>query len=203
LSSFGQIRAGVGKGEFYGQGNLRLKVSFEGEAHGTYRIYTYEWVSSSEYALLSKQYDQDGKPTGLFYKGNFVRVNTKKDVRKEIEVILDMLDNYQIPKEEQVAVYAEDVVHMAPGQDVIKGKTALLAYLNKQKGNGHAEMEHQIVELSEHGSTVVMRGQVKGIFYPKNGGDKVPFQTKNLFVFERISGKLKISKVIYNMSPVE
>ena len=73
LSSFGSIRAGTGEGEFYGEGNLRLKVSFEGEALGTYRIYTYEWVSPNEYKLHSTQYDENHFPTGLFYGGTFVR----------------------------------------------------------------------------------------------------------------------------------
>lgn len=74
LSSFGDIRAGTGQGEFYGDYNLRLKVSFEGEAPGTYRIYTYEWINQDEYQLNSVQYDENNFPTGLFYKGRFVRI---------------------------------------------------------------------------------------------------------------------------------
>ena len=74
LSSFGNIRAGTGQGEFYGEGNLRLKVSFEGEAPGTYRIYTYVWISPDEYQLNSVQYDENNFPTGLFYQGTFVRI---------------------------------------------------------------------------------------------------------------------------------
>lgn len=203
LSSFGSIRAGVGKGEFYGQGNLRLKVSFEGEAPGTYRIYTYEWRSDSAYALHSIQYDENDQPTGLFYKGNFIRINTHQQLRQEIEDILDLLDNNQISKEEQIEVYAEGIIHMAPNQPVIDNKKDLLSYLNQQKSYGYADMEHQIIEYAPQGDIIVMRGQVKGVFYPSNGGDSVAFQTKNLFIFERIKGALKISKVIYNQSPNE
>ena len=45
-----------------------------------------------------------------------------------------------------------------------------------------------------------MRGMVKGIFYPKNESNGVPFETKNLFIFEWLNDDLKISKVIYNMA---
>lgn len=201
LSSFGNIRAGVGIGEFYDQNNLKLKVSFEGEAPGTYRIYTYEWIGDSEYALNSVQFDKDDNPTGLFYKGIFVRINTKKNVRQEIEGILDILDNHEISKEEQLAVYSEKIVHMAPNNNVISNKQDLLSYLKQQNEYGYSEMEHKIIEFTSYGDNVIMRGMVKGIFYPKNGDDRVSFETKNLFVFERINGELKILKVIYNMSP--
>jgi len=73
LSSFGDLRIGVGEGTVDENGNLKLKVSFEGEAPGTYRLYSYTWLSDDEYELRSVQYDSQGKATGLFYGGNFVR----------------------------------------------------------------------------------------------------------------------------------
>jgi hypothetical protein len=73
LSSFGELRIGTGQGSLDGQGDLELKVSFEGEAPGTYRIYHYAWISADEYDMRSIQYDASGKPTGLFYGGRFVR----------------------------------------------------------------------------------------------------------------------------------
>ncbi|MBT1697339.1 hypothetical protein KK083_10655 [Fulvivirgaceae bacterium PWU4] len=78
LSSFGEIRCGVGKGTVNDNGDVTLKVSFEGEAEGTYRIYTYKWISENEYELRSTQYDNKDKPTGLFYGGNFIRINAGK-----------------------------------------------------------------------------------------------------------------------------
>ena len=72
-SSFGDIRIGVGEGTVDEKGNLKLKVSFEGEAPGTYRLYSYTWISDDEYQLRSVQYDSKNRPTGLFYGGNFVR----------------------------------------------------------------------------------------------------------------------------------
>ncbi len=203
LSSFGTNRAGVGKGKFYGKGNLKLKVSFEGEALGTYRIYTYNWINDNEYALLSVQYDKNDKPTGLFYKGNFIRENNKDNLQKAIKKILNVLDDHRISKEQQIKVYADDIVHMAPNQEVINNKQDLLTYLNKQKSFGYAKMEHKIDDLTAYGDLVIMRGSVSGFFYPVNDVNGVQFRTKNLIIFKRINGMLKITKVIYNMSPIE
>ena len=73
LSSFGTIRAGNGKGTVDTNGNLELKLTFEGEPEGTYRIYNYKWVNENEYHMKSVQYGENDKPTGLFYEGTFVR----------------------------------------------------------------------------------------------------------------------------------
>jgi len=75
LSSFGELRIGTGQGSLSEKGDLRLKVSFEGEAPGTYRIYDYVWVNADEYDMKSVQFDARGKETGLFYGGRFVRRN--------------------------------------------------------------------------------------------------------------------------------
>lgn len=73
LSSFGELRIGTGEGSLNEKGDLRLKVSFEGEAPGTYRIYDYVWINADEYDMKSVQYDANGRATGLFYGGRFVR----------------------------------------------------------------------------------------------------------------------------------
>lgn len=75
LSSFGTTRAGVGKGTLNEKGDVSLKVSFADEAEGTYRLYTYKWVSDNEYELKSTQYNSKNEPTGFYYGGNFVRIN--------------------------------------------------------------------------------------------------------------------------------
>src|SRR5688572_25566373 len=79
LSHFGSSRNGVGSGILDNKGNLTTNVSFQGELQGSYRIYVYIWVSGIEYSMLSSQYDSNGKPTGNWYGGSFVRVsnNTK------------------------------------------------------------------------------------------------------------------------------
>lgn len=78
LSSFGRTRSGVGAGAVSADGDVTLKVSFEDEPLGTYRRYTYEWKSDNEYELSSTQYGPDDRPTGRYYGGTFVRVESKK-----------------------------------------------------------------------------------------------------------------------------
>lgn len=74
LSSFGTTRAGVGKGTVNENGDVSLKISFADEAEGTYRLYTYKWISENEYELRSIQYNANNKPTGLLYGGVFIRL---------------------------------------------------------------------------------------------------------------------------------
>lgn len=74
LSSFGTSRSGVGKGTVNENGDVNLKVSFEGEPEGTYRLYTYKWISDNEYEMKSVQYNDKDEPTGGFYGGIFVRI---------------------------------------------------------------------------------------------------------------------------------
>lgn len=74
LSSFGELRIGVGKGSINEKGDVTLNVSFEGEPDGTYRIYTYTWISNDEYDMNSVQYNANNEPTGNFYRGIFVRI---------------------------------------------------------------------------------------------------------------------------------
>jgi len=78
LSSFGTTRAGVGKGTVNENGDVSLKISFADEPEGTYRLYTYKWISENEYALRSVQYDAKDKATGNFYGGIFVRIQSEK-----------------------------------------------------------------------------------------------------------------------------
>lgn len=74
LSHFGQARNGVGTGTLDAQSDLRLEVRFSDEPEGSYRIYDYVWVSGDEYSMMSRQYGKDGKPTGNWYGGSFVRL---------------------------------------------------------------------------------------------------------------------------------
>lgn len=74
LSSFSQTRTGTGQGTVNEHGDVSLKLSFSDEAPGTYRRYTYKWITADEYELKSVQYDRADKPTGLFYGGTFVRM---------------------------------------------------------------------------------------------------------------------------------
>ena len=72
------MRAGVGKGTISENGDVSLKIFFADEPEGTYRLYTYRWISENEYELKSIQYDASDKPTGNFYGGIFIRIQPKK-----------------------------------------------------------------------------------------------------------------------------
>jgi len=74
LSHFGTARNGVGVGALSAQGDLRLTVRFQDEPQGSYRVYEYTWVSKDEYSMMSRQFGADGKPTGNWYGGTFVRL---------------------------------------------------------------------------------------------------------------------------------
>ena len=63
-------------------------------------------------------------------------------------------------------------------------------------------MKHKVLEVEQHGDIVIMRGQVTGIFHPKDKTPSIAFRTKNLFVFQCSEGALKIKKVIYNSAPL-
>lgn len=203
LSSFGELRAGVGEGNVSENGDVTLKITFEGEPKGTYRVYNYKWMAQNEYHMKSVQYDLNNAPTGLFYEGTFVRLQKESvDVRKQIEAILSVLDNNGISVEEQLEVYAHDVVHMAPGSEINFGKASLRKYLIGQRLNGEVKMRHSIVEIEPFEDVVLMRGEVIGTFYPKDKAPSITFRTKNLFVFSQTDGALKIKKVIYNNSPL-
>ncbi|MEN0050448.1 MAG: hypothetical protein AAF806_25510 [Bacteroidota bacterium] len=202
LSSFGTSRIGVGKGGVNENGDLRLKISFEGEQQGTYRIYTYKWISDNEYELKSVQFDATGQPTGLYYGGTFIRINQKENRDlQEIKRILSRLDDNEATMDLKMNDWVEDLVHMAPDNPAITSKKDLKAYLVEQKKYGYSDMEHQIIEYNSYDDIVVMRGQVIGTFFPSDGGKSFEFETKNLFIFRRVADGLKIWKVIYNMSP--
>lgn len=74
LSSFYPFRTGVGNGSMDTDGNLQLKVFFEGEPVGSYRVYTYTWLGPDQYELKSFQYNAADERTGNFYGGIFVRI---------------------------------------------------------------------------------------------------------------------------------
>ncbi len=205
LSSFGDIRAGHGKGTIDNNGNLRLKLSFEGEPKGTYRIYTYTWLTDDEYELKSVQFDENDQPTGLFYGGNFVSIKTSKAdrVKEEVNDILKTLDDNDISIDDKMHLYVNDIVHMAPNNKAITSKDELSSYLKEQAKYGYSNMTHEAIDYEILDDIVIMRGRVIGTFYPSNGDKPIDFRTKNLFVFKRINSELRIWKIIYNRSPKE
>ena len=204
LSSFGTLRSGIGKGEVLKNGDVTLKITFEGEPKDTYRIYQYKWITDDKYHMRSVQYTLDDNPTGLFYEGVFIRLGEEdRALESKIRDVLAVLDNNRISIEEQLKVYADNIVHMAPDHEANVGKNMLGNYLREQKQYGEVKMQHEIVAFEVLEDTVIMRGSVTGTYYPKNNTPAIEFKTKNLFVFSLNEGSLKIKKVIYNSSPIE
>ena len=122
--------------------------------------------------------------------------------REKVQAILSVLDRHEAPISEKMDVWADDLVHLAPGQEAITSKAALQAYLEEQATYGRSEMTHEIIDLHSYDEIVLMRGQVNGTFYPTGAGRPAQFRTKNLFVFKRqADGSLKIWQVIYNHAP--
>lgn len=206
LSSFGNTRNGVGTGTLNERGDLRLKVNFEDEAAGTYRIYTYTWVSEDEYELLSTQFDARDQPTGLYYGGTFVRLPSGGARAKDlaaIRAILRTIDDNDADLATKLSVYADDVVHMAPDNAFITNKADLSRHLEASKQHGRADMTHHILQAASYDDIVLMRGEVTGTYHPRDGSSPSPIQTKNLFVFRRYpDDSLKIWQVIFNFAPV-
>ncbi|NER18443.1 hypothetical protein [Spongiivirga citrea] len=201
LSSFLPYRSGIGKGSITKEGNVSLKIAFEGEPKNTYRLYHYNWVNDDEYVLESIQYDQSGTKTGDFYGGSFIRVDKDHFVKQKIQNILNVLDNKKTTLQEKLDVWSEDLIHMAPNHSTITSKKQLANFLEAEKENTDITMKHDIIDILSYEDTVIMRGAVNGSFSKKNSQETIPFSTKNLFVFKKNkNGILKIWKVIYNMS---
>jgi hypothetical protein len=74
LSHFGTQRTGHGSGTFDAASNLTFRLNFTDEPEGSYREYRYTWLSPDEYRMMSRQYQSDGRATGNWYGGTFVRL---------------------------------------------------------------------------------------------------------------------------------
>ncbi len=72
-SSYTPTVTSLGKGKVDKEGNIELKVHFDGNMDA-YRLYTYTWLSDDEYQLHARYFEND-QPTGFFYQGNFVRAD--------------------------------------------------------------------------------------------------------------------------------
>ena len=205
LSSFGELRIGVGQGSLNAKGDLRLKVSFEGEAAGTYRIYNYVWINADEYDMRSVQYDARGKETGLFYGGRFIRNASAGPAadRTRVEQILAAHDRLQPGLDEYMRSVAADVILMPNGGVAIEGKAAYLQHVKDFYASGSIQIRHEVIEVYSYPEVVIVRGRAVGKFTPPDGSTTNTFETKNMFVFRRLKdGNLEVWQIIFNDSPL-
>lgn len=195
LSSFGESRTGVGKGTVNENGNVTLKISFEGEPVGTYRLYTYKWVNANEYDLMSVQYDAKDKPTGNFYGGTFIRIQrTKKEQGKQEvlnhgEVIRKAFSEGDIEKIK--SVHHPDVIKALGYNDIKNGRDEVMEGLAGTHDNYNLEFIENDVEsilMQDNMAIEQTRFVIKGT--PKEGGD--------LFLF---NGRTMVTYIRYDKSP--
>lgn len=196
-SSFGTVRAGQGNGSVNKNGDLRLKISFEGEAKGTYRIYTYTWLSLDEYALKSIQFDANDAPTGLFYQGNFMRIKNAQDEDQEIKQ--EILDNGAVIRkafaegdlETIRSLHHPEVIKALGYNDTQTGRDEVINGVKGTLENYHLEfVENDVESILIKGNIAIEQTKfsIKGT--PKNGGDS--------FIFE---GRTMVTYIRYSQSP--
>jgi ketosteroid isomerase-like protein len=191
LSSFGDIRAGRGKGTVDANGNLRLKLFFEGEAENTYRIYTYTWVNDNEYILKSVQYDQQDQPTGLYYGGTFVRIPKEKTndaIKQEIlNHSAEIREAFAQNDLEKIKLLHHPNVEKALGyNDLKKGRQEVIESLKETLDNFTLEfIKNEVESILIQGDVAIEQTAfaIKGT--PKNGGDPFIFKGRTMVTYIR------------------
>lgn len=190
LSSFGESRTGVGKGTVNENGDVTLKISFEGEPEGTYRLYTYKWVDANEYDLMSVQYNAEDEPTGNFYGGTFIRVQrTKKEQGKEEilnhgEVIRKAFSESDIEKIK--SLHHPEVVKALGYNDIKNGRDEVMEGLEGTLDNYNLEFIENDVEsilMQDNMAIEQTRFVIKGT--PKQGGEPFIFKGRTMVTYVR------------------
>ena len=74
LSSNSNGPMAQGSGSISANGDVNLKLSFDGECKTCYRIYRYKFITDDEISFRANYY-KDGKETGDFYGATFVKKN--------------------------------------------------------------------------------------------------------------------------------
>lgn len=198
-SSFGTIRSGQGIGTVNENGDLRLKISFEGEADGTYRIYTYDWVNIDEYELKSIQFDKSDKPTGLFYTGSFTRIRSDQHNPQNEKIRQEILNNGEVIRkafsegdiEKIRSLHHPDVIKALGYNDLKTGRDEVIDGLKGTLENYNLEfVENDVESILIQGNIAIeqTRFSIKGT--PKKGGES--------FVF---NGRTMVTYIRYDSSP--
>jgi ketosteroid isomerase-like protein len=141
--------------------------------------------------------DQEEDPIKL----NTMNANQQSDKENVIQ-ILSVLDDHEASMADKLALWTDDLVYLAPGQEAIASKETLEAHFEDQNRHGHSEKKHQILELHSYDQIVMVRGQIDGTYYPKGAGRPAQFRNKTLFIFKRQPDQsLKIWRAMYNHEP--
>ena len=175
------LRAGHGKGTIDANGNVTLKLVFEGEPEGTYRKYNYTWLNNDEYELKSVQFDVNDKPTGLFYGGTFIRIQ-KDDIKSEIlnhgEVIRKAFAEGDLEKIK--SLHHPDVIKALGYNDIKTGREEVISGLVGTLENYNLEfVKNDVESILVNGDIAIeqTRFSIKGT--PKEDGDSFTFSGTN------------------------
>ncbi|MEM9856751.1 MAG: nuclear transport factor 2 family protein [Bacteroidota bacterium] len=212
LSSFGTTRTGKGKGKVSEQGDVTLKLTFEDETSGTYRIYNYTWVNRDEYHMKSVQYSENDQPTGLFYEGNFVRI--KKQINLDPALQKEILDHGMVIREafgnENIeklrSLHHPEVIKALGYKDLKTGREEVIKGLKDTMASFTLEfLENEVESILIQGNmaTEQTRFSIKGT--PKAGGESWIFRGRTVVTYVRYkdspTGWATIREIIQPATP--
>jgi ketosteroid isomerase-like protein len=98
---------------------------------------------------------------------------------------------------------AEDVIVMAPGMPAITGRAAATAFMEAMLKDFTVEVKYTSEEIVVSGDLAFDRGTVWQRITPKAGGPSVEEPAKYLWVYQRVNGAWKHSRVTWssNVAP--
>ncbi|MTB53523.1 DUF4440 domain-containing protein [Lewinella sp. W8] len=193
-SSFGSNRVGTGIGMISDMGDLLLKVTFEDEAEGTYRRYSYTWRNLDEYVLSSVQYDHDNQPTGLFYSGTFVRLKPARHHPDEIAIKREILEHgatiraaFRAGDLEKIRSLHHPEVEKALGySDVKSGREAVMQGLAGTLKSFSLEfVENDVESILIRGDLAIEQTKFAIRGTPKEGGESFLFRGRTQVTYVR------------------
>ncbi|MEM7107570.1 MAG: nuclear transport factor 2 family protein [Bacteroidota bacterium] len=192
LSSFGSIRAGKGKGKINEQGDVELKLTFEGETPGTYRIYNYQWVNEDEYHMKSVQFSENDQPTGLFYEGYFVRLKKQQNLNEAVKneilhhgtVIREAFSNEDIEKIK--SLHHPNVIKALGYNDLKTGREEVMQGLKGTLDNFKLEfVQNEVESILIQGDLAIEQTRFSIQGTPKAGGDPWVFSGRSVVTYVR------------------
>jgi ketosteroid isomerase-like protein len=122
--------------------------------------------------------------------------------RQQVQSILAAHDRLQPGIDDYFASVADDLILMPNRGDAIEGKAAYRRHVEDFYASGKISIRHEVLAVYSLADVVLVRGRAIGTFVAPGQQEINKFETKNLFVFRRISGgKLQVWQIIFNDAP--
>jgi ketosteroid isomerase-like protein len=122
--------------------------------------------------------------------------------RARVEAILAAHDRLHAGLEDYMAAVSDDLILMPNGGRLVEGKAAYRKHVVDFYDSGNIRIRHEAIEVHSFAEVVIVRGRATGTFTPLGGGATSAFETRNLFVFHRLTdGRLKVWQIIFNDAP--